>query len=79
VIPSNELEIYLSTFEVAFRLALAKRAPDGYGELSYAMERARAALDAGEEWDPELLNRYRRGLANYAAATRSGPVLMDSR
>jgi len=60
-----EIDLFLCTVDEALDLAFARRPEEGAKELRYGLERARAALLAGEEWAPEMTERYRLALTNY--------------
>jgi hypothetical protein len=64
-LPALELSIYLSTVDAAVDWALARRPDEGLAELRYGLERAVAAMEVGEPWGPELVQRFRKGIVDY--------------
>ena len=75
-IPDFELDLLGNAVDAAIGLAAQGRIADGYGELSYGLERAQAAREEGEEWAEGPVTRYRLALDNYCESygvARSGP------
>jgi len=60
-----EIDLFLCTVDAAIDLAFARQPEEGAKELRYGLERAQAALRDGEEWAPEMAERYQQALTNY--------------
>lgn len=63
-LPTPEIDLLTNTVEEALSLAHEGFWYRGYLELHYGLERAKAAQP--EPWAPQLIQRWRYALAEYA-------------
>jgi hypothetical protein len=66
MIPALELDLFVTTRDVAVSRANRGDVAGGHDELPYGLQRAEPARDDGEAWGAERVEQWERALEKYA-------------
>jgi hypothetical protein len=64
-IPDPELDLFITTVDLAVSRANRGDVCGGHDELLYGLQHAEAACDDGEAWGVELAGRWEQALSCY--------------